>query len=85
MGRSSKMLRCITEEEVGLIMKEVHEGVCKRQIGDRVLSGKILKVGYYWASMLQDWAEFINHCEKCQIYAPFIHSPAELLHSVISI
>lgn len=26
----------------------------------------------------------MNHYEKCQIYAPFIHSPIDLLHSLIS-
>lgn len=34
--------------------------------------------------MLQECAQFINHCEKCQIYDPFIHSLVDLLHSVIS-
>lgn len=40
-------------------------------------------IKYYWHSMLQDFLWLVNHCEKCQIYAPFIHSSAELLHSVI--
>lgn len=43
MGRSSLMLRYVAEEEVGLIMKEVHEGVCKSHIIGRALSRKILK------------------------------------------
>lgn len=85
MGRSFPMLRFIAEEEVGLIMKKVHEGVCGSHIGGRALFGKILMVGYYWLSMLQRCAWFVNSCEKCHIYAPFIHSLAELLHSVISL
>lgn len=84
MGRSSLMMRCIAEEGVGLIMKEMHEGVCGSHIGGRDLSGKILEVGYYWPSMLQVCARLVNHCEKCQIYNPFINSPDELLLSVIS-
>lgn len=50
----------------------------------KALSRKILMAWYYWPSMLQDYAWFVNHCEKCQIYTPFMHSPAKLLHSIIS-
>lgn len=84
MGRSSPILRCVTEEEVGLIMKKVDEGVCGSHIGGRSLYRRILRVGYYWSSMLQDCVRFVNHCEKCLIYAPFTHSSTELLHLVIS-
>lgn len=79
------MFRCISIKEVGFIMKEVHEGVCESHIGGRALSGKILRAEYYWPSMLQEFARFLNRCEKCQIYAPFIDSHVELLHSVISL
>lgn len=84
IGTSSPMLRCVIEEEVRLIMKEMHERVHEIHIGGRALSRKILRVRYYCPSMLQDYARFVNHCEKCHIYAPFIHSPTELLHSIIS-
>lgn len=80
MDRSSPMLRCVTEEEARLIMKEVHEGLCRSHIRGRALSGKILRVGYYWSSMLQDCARFVNRCEKYQMYSYFIHSLAEMLH-----
>lgn len=46
IGKSSPMLRYVAEEEVGLITKEVHEGVCESHIGGRALSGKILGAVY---------------------------------------
>lgn len=55
MDRSFPTLRCVTEEEVGIIMKEVHEGVCGSHIWGRALSRKILRIDYYWLSMLQDY------------------------------
>ena len=56
MGRSVLMLRCISKGETMLVMKEVYEGACGSHIGGRALSGKNLKVGYYWPRMLQDYA-----------------------------
>ncbi|XP_058751691.1 uncharacterized protein LOC131624793 [Vicia villosa] len=42
MGRSSPMLRCVAEEDVKLIMMEVHEGACGSHIAGRSLASKIL-------------------------------------------
>lgn len=55
-GRSTPMLRCISEEDTILVMKEVHEGVCGSHIRSRALSRKILRAGYYWPTVLQDCA-----------------------------
>lgn len=66
-------------------MKEVHEGVCGSHMGGRSLAGKILRARYYRPNMLQDYAEFVSWCEKCQMFASFIHSPAEALHSMFSL
>jgi hypothetical protein len=52
------MLRCLGEEERYLVLVEVHEGVRGRHIGGRVLAAKLLRAGYYWATMIQDNAEF---------------------------
>lgn len=82
--RLAPMLRYISKDEVEPIMKEVHKGVCGSHIREHALSGKILWAGYYWLSMMQDCGRFINRCEKCQIHAPFIHSPIEFLHSMVS-
>lgn len=84
IGRSTPMLRCVIKEEAELIMKELHKGVCIIHIGGRALYGKILKNRYYWPSILQDCARYVNHCEKFQVYSLFVHSLMELLHSVVS-
>lgn len=63
-------------------MKDVHEGLCESHIKGKTLSGKIIRVRQYWLSMLQNCARFLNSCQKCLIYALFIHSPTELLHSI---
>lgn len=45
---------------------------------------KIIRARYYWPSVLQYCAQFVSRCEKRQVFASFIHSPVELLHSVFS-
>ena len=34
--------------------------------------------------MLNDCVKFVNKCEKCQIFAPVTHQPAEQLHLLTS-
>lgn len=41
MDSSTRILRCISKDEVGPMMKEFQEGVCGSHIGGRALSGKI--------------------------------------------
>lgn len=51
IGRSTPMLRCLSEEMVGSVMREVHEEACGIHIGGRALCGKILWAGYYWSGI----------------------------------
>src|ERR1051325_4488025 len=68
MGRAFPMLRCVLEDGVNLVMKEVHEGVCGNHLGGRSLASKILGVDYYWPTMLKDCVHFVNSCLKCQAF-----------------
>lgn len=65
MGRETRMLRCLGEDETNLVLLEVHEGVCGSHIGGRALAAKLLRAGYYWPTMLQDSSEFVKKCDKC--------------------
>lgn len=54
MSRSTLMLRCVTEEVIYLIMKEVHEGVCEIHIKRRALCGKILTTSWVYYKIMHD-------------------------------
>jgi len=82
MGRAAPMVRCLGENETNLVILEVHEGVCGSRIGGRALSAKLLRVGYYWPTMLNDCAEFVKKCDKCQRFLDKKHTPAQELTSV---
>ena len=53
-GFSRPYLRCLCHEEVDYIMREVHEGICGNHSGARSLVHKLIRVGYYWPTMIKD-------------------------------
>ena len=52
MGKYTPMLRCVVEDEIELVIREVHEGACGSHISGRDLSRKIPRVDYYLPRML---------------------------------
>ena len=53
-GFSQLYLRCLSHEEADYMMREVHEGICGNHSGARSLAHKLIRVGYYWPTMLKD-------------------------------
>lgn len=48
------MLRFIREPENALVLTEVHKEVCSSHNGGRALAHKLLRVGYYWPTLMKD-------------------------------
>ena len=72
-------LRCLNREEVDYIMREVHEGICGNHSGARSLVHKLIRVGYYWPTMLKDAQAYVKACNKCQRFSNLIKQPSEEL------
>ena len=53
-GFSRPYLRCLSHDEADYVMREVHEGICGNHSGARSLAHKLIRVGYYWPTMLKD-------------------------------
>ena len=53
-GFSRPYLRCLSHDEANYVMREVHEGICGNHSGARSLAHKLIRVGYYWPTMLKD-------------------------------
>ncbi|VFQ66993.1 unnamed protein product [Cuscuta campestris] len=58
------LLRCLTNREAERVIAEVHEGVCVAHQMSRTLSQRIILLGYYWPTIVQD-------CERLPIEAEF--------------
>ncbi|KAG5541445.1 hypothetical protein RHGRI_021313 [Rhododendron griersonianum] len=72
-------LRCLIPPESTRAMEEVHKGICGDHQGGRMLSYKLLRLGYYWPSMQKDCKSMVQKCEKCQRFANIIHGPPTVL------
>jgi len=78
-GFTAPLLKCLSEEEAGYVMNEVHNGICRMHIGRRTMKAPILRAGYYWSTMEQDCEAMIRKCEGCQAHGNDIkRAPTEL-------
>ena len=83
-GFYTPFLKCIAEEDIEYVLREVHEGICGNHIGARTLAGKVLRQGYYWPTMLKDATDLVKRCRICQEHAKISRLPAEPLTSATS-
>ena len=61
------------------MMREVHEGICGNHLGAWSLVHKLIRVGYYWPTMLNDAQAYVKTCDKCQRFSNLIRQPLEEL------
>ena len=50
-GFSRPYLRCLGNEEVDYVMREVHERICRNHSRSRSLVHKLMQARYYWPTM----------------------------------
>ena len=84
MGLSHPYLRCLSSEEADYVMKEVHEGICENHLESRSLVHKLVRAGYYWATMQKDAHAYVKACDKCQRFGNLIRQPIEELTPVMA-
>ncbi|KAK2422712.1 hypothetical protein QL285_033223 [Trifolium repens] len=84
-GFSIPLLKCIEEDKVDYILREIHEGINAQHLGGRSLARKALRVGFYWPTMQQDSKEHVKKCDKCQRHADLPLAPPNELKSLSSL
>ena len=57
-GFTHLVLVCVHGEQCTRIMSELHEGVCGSHVGGRALASRVLRAGYYWPTLKEDWAGY---------------------------
>ena len=78
-GFSRPYLRCLSHDEADYMMREVQEGICGNHLGAWSLAHKLIRVGYYWPTMLKDAQAYVKTCDKCQRFSNLIRQPSEEL------
>ncbi|MCH82193.1 gag-pol polyprotein [Trifolium medium] len=59
-GISIPLLKCIDEDDVDYVLREIYEGINGQHLGGRSLARKALRAGYYWPTMQQDAREHVK-------------------------
>lgn len=62
------LLRCIQIEQVSMLLKEFHDGPTGGHFLARVTLMKIMRAGYYWLTLFNDYHKWVRKCEKCSFY-----------------
>ncbi|XP_050263844.1 uncharacterized protein LOC126708066 [Quercus robur] len=78
-GFSRPYLRCLCQEEADYVMREVHKGICGNHSGARSLVHKLIRIGYYWPTMMRAAQTYVQSCDKCQRFSNLIRQPSKEL------
>jgi len=70
-------LRCLDNKEVRQTMVEAHSRICGAHQVRPKLYDQIMRMGYYWPTMVQDCIDYAKRCDLYQFQANFIHQPPE--------
>lgn len=63
--RASVLLRCLDEEQVTIIIEEMHSGVCGGHYIAKKTAHKILRSRYWWPSLFYDTHRMVKRCDAC--------------------
>ncbi|KAL0434404.1 UNVERIFIED_CONTAM: Polyprotein P3 [Sesamum latifolium] len=83
-GFSSPLLKCLNNDKAEYVLREVHEGSCGNHSGARSLARKVLRLGYYWPTMVKDALSLVQKCSPCQRHANYQHNPAAYMKTLES-
>ncbi|VFQ84713.1 unnamed protein product [Cuscuta campestris] len=79
------LLRCLTNQEAERVIAEVHEGVCAAHQMSRMLSQRIILLGYYWPTIVQDCERYVQKCRTCKVFYKYPGRPATYYHPVSNV
>ncbi|XP_068486781.1 uncharacterized protein [Phaseolus vulgaris] len=68
-GYTHPVLTCVSGDLCTCILAELHDGICGSHVGQRSLSLKVVRAGYYWPTMKEDCMRYAQRCEQCQKHA----------------
>ncbi|VFQ74019.1 unnamed protein product [Cuscuta campestris] len=79
------LLRCLTNREAERVIAEVHEGICAAHQMSRTLSQRIILLGYYWPTIVQDYERYVQNGRTCQVFYKYPGRPATYYHPVSNV
>jgi hypothetical protein len=61
--------RCLTHEEVKIVLNDCHTRVCGGHLSRLATTQKILRAGYFWPTLIKDCVESVKKCHPCQVFS----------------
>lgn len=65
-SRAYPMLWCLGEHEIARVLAEVHKEAYNSQTIKKAFIYKLLRLGYYWPTLMKDIISFFKKCDQCQ-------------------
>ena len=56
------LLKCLNQEEVKVLIGQVHEGICGAHQSAYKIKWIIHRTGYFWPTILEDYFEYYKGC-----------------------
>jgi hypothetical protein len=64
-GTNGVLMWCITWEDGGELLVEIHGGECDNHASSHTLVGKAFRYDFYWPTAFQDAVELVKKYEAC--------------------
>eukprot|EP00253_Pinus_taeda_P008901 PITA_08901 len=77
--------RCITHEEAEKVLNDCHSGTCGGYQSGYATAKNILRVGYFWPTMFNDYIIVVRNCHACQIFDRKSRIPPTPLQPILTI
>lgn len=77
---SRPLLKCVTLEQTKYIIRETRKDICRYHSKRRIVTTRILRVGYFWSTMEVDCTTYVKKCIPCQKHRNLIHGRQEEIH-----
>jgi hypothetical protein len=77
------LLKCLDHDQAKIAMGEVHEGICGMQQSAPKMKWLLIRVGFYWPTMIVDCFRYYKGCEECQKFGNMQMVPTATLHPII--
>jgi len=78
------LLRCLMRYEEEMALHQAHDGECGGHFNAKFVYQKLLRLGYYWPTMLEDCELHVKKCKQYQMNAKLQPYPSHGLHSIVS-
>lgn len=78
------LLKCVSEQKVDYVLREICEGCCEDHVGGISLTRKAQLAGFWWPTMNKAAVKMVRSCEGCQRHNNFSHQTASVYKPISS-